>query len=740
MTSYTKPTSQQLDEIELLALPQERYFFERLENPEWIEPLAARDFFKHPPAPVTTDAGTRFPPWPASRYLVRMATIAPDVVARIFAGIETSNSHVIGDLIDAAKLMPTAVAASLVPKICAAHKAGVLWAWFHNAAQLSARLASQGPPDAALSLTQCLFAIEPDRDGRQSARNNSHWYIDGLREVIPALIAQRAEAFLVVMLKWLQNIADAKSRGAAYPDYDGSLFWRPAIEEHEQNLEHDFASRYLGCVREAFEIALRDHRVTLDKALSLLRPHSRLIFTRLGVHLTAAFADQDHAIARRTIMDRALFDNAKLQREYAILCRERFGLLEPTMKLNWFKWLSDGPDAATLDRSLTDTVGQSPSEDDRSSFIRRWQFARLQWVHDSLDDDWNQKYQAMLSEYGPPDSDGFHIRTLGARWGHESPFSIEDFKGKELHQIMAIMSSWRPDPTSFGPSIEGAAETLKQILMQSPDVFVSHAPLFKDQPAIYVRTYLGVMKDAIHTNPSPEWIPVIDLCKWVIQQPLPSNTRATRDGDWQWTRDCVSEFVTTACEQGIALEYRQSIWDLILPLTSDSADSYVIEQEDIDPRVKDYAIDALNTPCSKAMHAAFEYARWIAKLGATTVDGREVVEGGFEQMPEVRALLDQRLSPGDPGGFAMRATFGWHFSLLYWIDKDWLVRNANRIFDLEVVGKHPPAAYGWAAWNMFLKTTQPHIEYYRLLKSQFGYVVDQASTIPETPGLGPAEG
>jgi hypothetical protein len=161
----------------------------------------------------------------------------------------------------------------------------------------------------------------------------------------------------------------------------------------------------------------------------------------------------------------------------------------------------------------------------------------------------------------------------------------------------------------------------------------------------------------------------------------------------------------------------------------------LIESVDADPRTKDYALDALNTPCSKAMHAAFEYARWVANDCATTVDGLQKIEGGFDKMPEVRAHLESRLVPNDPGGFALRATFGWHLSLIDWIDHEWLEHNVARIWDLEVIENDPKVAYGWAAWNMFLRTAQPNIEYYRLLRSQFGYAVDQASQVQENDQL-----
>ena len=87
MRSWKKPTPEQVDQAVALLVYAEhyRYFFDRLENPEWLEPLWDKGFFKHPPQPVWDEGeGTiRFPPWPEARYLARMAKHKPELVAKI---------------------------------------------------------------------------------------------------------------------------------------------------------------------------------------------------------------------------------------------------------------------------------------------------------------------------------------------------------------------------------------------------------------------------------------------------------------------------------------------------------------------------------------------------------------------------------------------------------------------------------------------------------------------------------
>ena len=49
--SWKKPTPEQVKKtLALLVHPQQRYyFFDRLENPQWIEELKNQKWFKYPP-------------------------------------------------------------------------------------------------------------------------------------------------------------------------------------------------------------------------------------------------------------------------------------------------------------------------------------------------------------------------------------------------------------------------------------------------------------------------------------------------------------------------------------------------------------------------------------------------------------------------------------------------------------------------------------------------------------------
>ncbi|MEJ5349813.1 MAG: hypothetical protein WHS46_14120 [Desulfosoma sp.] len=96
-----------------------QYFFDRLEDPKWLNRLRKKGFFKQPPPPVFNEKeGTKwFPPWAEGRYLARMAQHKPELVAKIILEMDdTDNAAVQADLLDAMLAMPPEISVKLIDK------------------------------------------------------------------------------------------------------------------------------------------------------------------------------------------------------------------------------------------------------------------------------------------------------------------------------------------------------------------------------------------------------------------------------------------------------------------------------------------------------------------------------------------------------------------------------------------------------------------------------------------------
>ena len=749
MPSFKTPTQQQIDTaVQRLRSPEfSAYFFSRLENPRWVQALKEQGLFASPPPPYSVEGGgVTFPHWPASKYLARMAKHVPAEVGAIFTSMETDNVFVIGDMIEAALAMPANTAATLVPVISQAVKAGTFWVHFDEASTLCVRLADGGEAAAAMQLAEALFEPRFEEGQEQPSGRDEYWYKAGLQKVVPALVEREPSLFLARMCDWLKSSVDARGIVDVDSGSDYSYMWRPAIEEHEQNQDYEFAGVMVGFVRLGFEQAIRDGNLSLDEALETIAGYSFLIFRRIRIHLANEFAEQNPELARQIMMDRESFDSSEYKHEYAMLVGRRLNFLTAEERDAWLGWVDAGPDMSDFDEHVKEGRGRNATEDDRQNRIRYWQFEKLHRVRRHLEGDRSAFYETMLNQHGEPELADLNVHSGQVRWGHDSPMTVEDLANLPFSQVVERVSSWESVGDIFvGPNKEGLAATFGKYVATSPEMFSAQATDLIGRQSIFVRRFIEGMAEAVTNGSDINIHSTLELCGWVLEQSPAEQTtgnaggKESKEQDWQWTRDVISRFLRGICDAKIhnspkyPLEgLRDPTWDLISSLCRDRASSYIVRDVSADdPRTHDYLHLGINAPRGQAMEAALAYAGWIANHIKTNDGKNEKIPGGFDAMPEVREILEWQLAP-DNRSIEVLAVIGSRISLIYWIEKDWLAAIAGRLFNLEGIEDSPPMPDGWAAWNAFLVWGGPHIELYRMFKEQFLYAVEQSTLVAPT--------
>ncbi len=721
----------------LLSDPDVRCaFYNLLQSADWIAPLQEAGHFATPPGPAPILGGSvRFPPWTPSRYLARMAPHAPGEVAEIFSKIETDNASVIRDILDAALAMPVDAAVPLVPAICRAAENGTLWIGFKDASDLFERLAESGELDAAMKLAEAMFAPTFEKHQDSPSRRDKYWYKEGLKKAVPVLARAEAKEFLPKLCDWLKASVEAKEHVDQKSGSDYSYMWRPAIEEHEQNKDYYFAGIMVGFVREGFEEAIQNGSLSLEEALQTVEGYPYLIFRRIRLHLIGEFADQNPELARQTILNRELFDDYEYKHEYAMLVGRRLNLLSAQQQDEWFGWIEAGPKDGNY----------------KENEIEYWKFQKLHWVRTHLEGKRKAFYERMLAKHGEPELADLNSRTGDIRYGHDSPMTVEDLGGMTFEQAVDAVSSWRPEGSRFGePSIKGLASTFGQYVATNLAVFSAKALVLVNKPAIFVRGFISQMSESVAAGQEIDLAAVLKLCHWVVKRPIAERStpeqedRGPVDKDWQWTRDDISQLVESVCKAtktDNVLRYPlkdiwKPMWQLISVLCRDRAESYVVHDiSQDDPRVCDYLHLGINSPRGKAVEAALEYARWVDKHIKESDGKQEIIPSDFDAMPDVLEMLEWQIA-AENRSFEALSVIGSRIGVIYRIDKKWLEENADRLFQLEVIEKTPPAAQGWAAWNAFLVWVGPHIEFYQVFKSQFAYAVEQAAEVELTERTG----
>ena len=743
MKSFAIPTRPQIDAaVQRMRSPEfAAYFLSRLENPNWVTALAQEGVFSSAPPPVRLEENRiAFPHWPASKYLARMAKHVAREVAEILAHVKTENASVVGDILDAALAMPAADAALLVPTIGEAARAGTLWIHFKDASDLCVELAKGGEVGAALTLASILFSPRKGEREEQVSRRDLYWYKEGLSKVVPVLSGLASREFLQAMCGWLNALVGAKEHVKPSSGDDYSYWWRPAVEEHEQNHDYELTGVLVGFLRQGLEHVTRVGALSLHESLAVVSGYPYLIFKRIAIHLINEFAEQDPQRARETMMDRALFDDFRYKHEYAMLVGRRLGLLTAKEREQWFEWIEGGPDMSGLDTRTREELGRDATDEERANRKRYWRFEKLHCVRTHLEGERRAFHDEMLAAHGQPDLADLNSRTSTSWGGGGSPISVDELSGMTFEQAVKRVSSWAPSHVGFsGPDFEGLASAFGAYVGTNPTTFSAEASVLVGQPAPYVRKFISQMTEAIKAGREIDVPAVLGLCQWVLGRPPEERTSPSEgpggllDADWQWTRDEISRFtqaVLQAKSDGsprYPLEsLREPIWRVVDALSRDPAKSNIVhDTSKDDPRVHDYLTLGINSPRGKAVEAALDYARWVANHAKTKDGEHEIVPGGFGAMPEVQALLEWQVADANRS-VEVLALIGSQLGLIYWIDRNWLAATAPGLFHLEGIEESPAKAHGWAAWNAFLVWVRPHVEFYKLFRDQYSFAVVQS--------------
>ena len=165
MKSWTKPTDDLVQKaFESVKTEVDRqYFFSRLKNPHWIEPLKERGFFKHPPKVKSlSDGYVQYPFWPEFQFLKNVANEAAEQVVEVILEIpKTDNPRFYDDVIDIALNIEASLSIRLKTRILE-YVQGEYRPLRSPFEEVLDYWTSNGQYESALDLTKALIKFQPD--------------------------------------------------------------------------------------------------------------------------------------------------------------------------------------------------------------------------------------------------------------------------------------------------------------------------------------------------------------------------------------------------------------------------------------------------------------------------------------------------------------------------------------------------------------------------------------------------
>jgi len=127
------------------------------------------------------------------------------------------------------------------------------------------------------------------------------------------------------------------------------------------------------------------------------------------------------------------------------------------------------------------------------------------------------------------------------------------------------------------------------------------------------------------------------------------------------------------------------------------------------------------------MHAAIQYALWIYRHLEKLPDSKERLVRGFDEMPEVREVLDEHLDTSKDPSLAIRAVYGQWLPWLVLLDPVWTKEHVANIFP----GTEPERSYRDAAWETYIIFCAPYDNVFEIMGDQYASAVDRLGKTKE---------
>lgn len=711
------------------------YFFSRLTSPEWLDGLRAHDFFRYPPEPDFDEETktVRFQIWPASRYLAKVAALAPAKVVAVIRQIpRTKNPRVYEDLVEAAAKMPSEVAVLLVDDaIKWFDSSEYLFQLPEKLGGLMAHLAKGGKVDAALQLAKALFSVRAGSSGSEKksraalslppdplARFSAWEYHEMMERDFTELVKTGGfEAFDLVCDLLEEAVELSRRRRSDKGPEDYSYIWYPTLEDGPRVHGDGVREALVSAVRDAAERLCQTDSQNVLKIVRRFQKRFWRVFHRIGLHVLRRYPVGVEELVAEQLTDQKLFDTAWASREYRLLLREHFSKLGSDRRKIILSWIETGPPTEYF-----------RGEQNKQQILRTrkmWQRDKLSWIGSGLPREWRQAFDGLVSELGTPPDLTEGLETFS--WtGPTSPKSADELKSMSIEEIVSFLKGWQPDSKGWVPSPEGMQRVLSATIAEDPSRFAESAVKFQDLDPTYVRALMEGLEKSAKEKRLFDWVPVVNLCLWVVAQPRQIKGREVAkydrdtDPDWGWTRKTIARLFHTGFEEGLSclpFNLREQVWAVLQRLAEDPDPPQFPERTD---KYEDFLTESINTVRGEVLHTVVRYAFWVRRHFEKSAEGSERLARGFEEIPEVREMLERHLDVSQDASLAIRSVYGQWFPWLFLLDKEWALHNVDVIFPMDEKG----SVLRIASWGTYLRFCQPYNDVADILRHQYGFAVD----------------
>lgn len=689
--------------VELLNKNTEirNYFFRNTPHPDWAIILWDKEFFKLPPNPVATPQGYILPPWDVQGYLMRVAHDVPDIVIKHVNSIEGSDWY-ISQALRALNNVPLEFAENALPRLLEfLNKPVVDRVVADYIYDLMLSFAKNNFTNSAFALFESFTEpVLPNiRNTTKTYPNN----VPGLKSDVvfavwkeknlTSLFCSLDNARVVSILeKHVRSSLILEERDVENPYYKKGSSWRAAIEDSDQNHHLHYPEILLENLRDAINTLLQKNDV---RAQNLVRDYlvdKMNIFRRLAIHFVREYPMVFVRELQQLLSAHENLEDYFIRHEFFLLLRDRFSyldrgdqqkliaqiLLDPSenMRNEFQEW-----------RKSFSIAGEIPQDEYIARQIKHWKFGRLWMIQQYLDGEAKIVFNDLLEELGEPEiPPEFTSYSTGVRNIEDiSPLSRDEIIVLSPTDLITFLTQWKPENNRHLWPHEQTHASLgrevAKVIFENP---TKYKEFLFDISIINSGYGYGIVDEFCRLNqPTDEiWQLMIVLCEKLLEiEEVRLSYNPRDENNWYYLRSSLVRMLG----DGFSNEKKRApswllpnIQNLLLILVNDLDPNPERDQPPKDQSAfNDPSHVALNAIRPIALNALITYSIEDYKIkheNYTQELGPERLSG------EIRDVLNAKLDLNQESSWAIRSLLGQRLINLFWLDREWVEKNLDRIF------------------------------------------------------------
>jgi len=510
----------------------------------------------------------------------------------------------------------------------------------------------------ALKLLEIATSVKwTDRDGESEpdCLMETYWLNDLFEKNMSKLSGLCSIEAAEILIKRIAEITERK-------EIEFTIFQIPAIEDHQQNdlhkdrLQNVFvrASRDLlnAVVGKDFERT----RHLLNGLFEMMHP----IFRRLAISVVSTNWERCSSLFQ-IFAGRQMLNDYNLKHEVYILLRDNFACFSQEEKDNIIRWIELGPERENNED------GEHCEER-----LAYWKQSWLSAIISSGDAKVSKLYQKYRSITGvDPEHPDFSSWMEVRMEPDTSPIGVDILIQKNNAEIAAFLNSYKDDDRKWrGPSREGLGDALFQAVKSNPAKFEADLEPFITIPLNYQCEIIRGFRKAWEERKDVDWHNVLEFCRRITS--ARGLWEKSYQNDEYYLRERIVSEIADLLIEGTKDDSRAFKAEY-LPIAEELVLTMLRKIESDSQNSDDLMFDVLNSAKGRLLSALVNYSLRVARLN----EDREATV----RWPEsVKAEFTRRLDRAIEPDLKFSVTLGRYLPNLYYLDKEWLEGNVNRIF------------------------------------------------------------